>query len=391
MFSRNRCIFVTYILAIMLSFLLSCGTSGISVKELEEPSDYITGLSELQQKALEAEIIVMSRVTQNSVFTEEMGVPEYIIGPGDVLIINHWVPYTITIGTADRPFEEGFKHSAYTVTVRPDGKISYMLGDDILVSGYTAQEVDDILTNELKKYIKHPRLEVVVKEYKSKSALLFGQINILQVGTSGPGKYNLTGKTTILDLIVRAGGAISGQNTGNADLKRVEMVRKGKRYTLNLYNAMFRGDMSQNIIIDDGDVVTVPELPTFGESVYVVGEVNSQGIYRLKDADNVLAAVAIAGGTTSVAVDSDLKIIREYKERKGKPIILSVNLDEILKKGDLPQNITLQNGDVVYVPRTKIGDINEFIRNTTPLLDYLLYPGSYRDTYWKDPANKLRF
>ena len=45
---------------------------------------------------------------------------------------------------------------------------------------------------------------------------------------------------------------------------------------------------------------------------------------------------------------------------------------------------------VVYVPRTAIGDINEFIVNTTPLLDYLLYPDTYRDAYF-NPDSHLRF
>jgi len=51
-------------------------------------------------------------------------------------------------------------------------------------------------------------------------------------------------------------------------------------------------------------------------------------------------------------------------------------------QGELAQNIPLKNGDVVYVPRSTIGDIKEFIINTTPLLNYLLIPGDYRDAYF---------
>ena len=120
------------------------------------------------------------------------------------------------------------------------------------------------------------------------------------------------------------------------------------------------------------------------------GEVKSQGIFRLKDAYDLLAAVSKAGGTTRVAVNSDIKIIRGYQKDREKPIILSANLDEILKKGDIAQNVSLKNGDVVYVPRTIIGDINEFIVKTTPLLDYLLYPDKYRDAYFNQDT-MLRF
>jgi len=356
-----------------------------------------TQVSEAERRQMLEEIRAMSTVQENSVFTEKRGIPEYIIGPGDILTINFW---------------EGPKVNTYDAIVRPDGKISYSFVDNLTVIGFTANEVREILISELKRYIRQPRLEVIVKEYKSKSALLFGQINILQQGVSGPGKYPLKGKVSVLDLIVIAGGPTMGRGagvtgmsasnvvatsvgamsipeSGNADLRKVELVRRGRKYTLNLYDAMFRGDVSQNVIVDNGDIVTVPELPTFGERIYVFGEVRTQGIYRLKDASDLLAAVSISGGMTQIAIKSDIKIIREYVERGGKPLIISADMDELLKRGDMSQNVALKNGDVVYVPRRTIGDINEFITNTVPLLDYLFYPGRYRDYYF-DPNSHLR-
>jgi len=307
------------------------------------------------------EISKMSRITRNHVFTEEWGPPEYIIGPSDVLELTFW---------------EVAEPVKYETTVRSDGCISYYFLDDIKVSGLTLRQVDQVLTERLRKYIRNVRIDVAALKYESKSALLFGEINILQVQTeqSGPGRYPLSRKTRILDLIVTAGGT-----TKDSDLKNVELVRGGKRYSLNLYDAMFRGDMTHNVIIDDGDMVTVPELPELGERIYVFGEVNNEGIYPYEETYDLLAAIARAGGCTSIAVEDDIKIIRGYGE--GKPVVLSASLDDILKKGDISQNVHLVDGDVVYVPRTVVGDINEFILNTTPLLDYLLYPARYRDNY----------
>jgi len=380
MIYRIRNIFWAVIAGLFVLSLSACTfeARGIPVKEFERP-EALAKIDAAKQKKMEEAIAIMSQVTENSVFTEKRGIPEYKIGPGDVLSITFW----------DRA-----KSVPYSTAVRPDGKISYSYMDDITVAGRTSHEVDEILTNALKKYIRNPRIDVVVKEYRSKTALLFGQINRLDTSISGigtgPGKYPLMGKTRILDLIVMAGGPITGEEFANADLRRVEVVRKGKSYTVNLYEAMFKGDMSQNIVMDNGDIVTVPELPTYGERVYVFGEVKTQGIYKLKDAHDLLAAVSKAGGTTRVAVDSDIKIIRGYEENRGKSIILAANLNEILKRGDMAQNISLQNGDVVYVPRTPIGDINEFIANTVPLLDYMLYPDKYRDAYF-NPDTMLRF
>lgn len=334
--------FILFVAAVSSFIVLNSSCTfeakGIPVKDYT-PSISVEDLHAKEE--MEKEIRALSRVTENSVFTEKRGIPEYIIGPGDVLTINFWEGTTVT---------------PYIASVRPDGRISYSFVDNILVSGHTAFEVVELLTEALKKYIKEPRLEVYVKEYKSKSALLFGQINVLQQGISGPGKYPLTGKTSILDLIVSAGGPITGRSSGvygtvstamitggqipeaaNADLRNVELVRRGKKYTVNLYNAMFRGDMSHNVILDDGDIITVPELPTFGERVFVFGEVAFQGIYRLKDAHDLLASLSLAGGVTRTAIKQDIKIIREYKERQRKPLILSADLDQILKQEIWPR------------------------------------------------------
>ncbi len=373
-------------LAALLFCVQSCTVEapGISVKTYREPA-VVTDLEERQQKEMVEAIQQMSRSRENSVFTEKYGVPEYLVGPGDVLAINYWAPSR----------DEGFKQTAYTTAVRPDGKISFIFADDIKVSGSTAGEIRNTLTRLAQKYMREPRIEVVVKEYKSKGALLFGQINQISVlqqgGISGPGRYALVGKTRVLDLIVAAGGVVSGKDTGNGDLRQVELVRQGKRYSLNLYNAMFRGDVSDNVVVDDGDTITVPELPTFAERIYVFGQVNSQGIMKLKDSQDLLTAIALSGGTTKVAIKTDVKIIREYKERQGKPIILSANLDQILMQGDLAQNIRLKDGDVIYVPRSVIGDVNEFIDNLTPSLDFLLNrPSTFRTNYILD-QNKLRW
>jgi protein involved in polysaccharide export with SLBB domain len=375
---RYKLRMIAFSTVLVLTFLLGgCVTfekKGIPVKEFEASQETIS--PEVKAKKA-AEIKKLSEVDRNNVFTEASGMPEYIVGPGDVLQITFW---------------DGSKPLAYTTEVRADGKISYSFVDDLYVNGLTVQQVDDALTRAMQKYIRNPRLEIIVKEHRSKTAFLSGQINRFDTGISGmrsgPGRYPLTGKMTVLDLIVGAGGPIAGQVEGNADLTAVELVRKGKIYTLNLYNSMFRGDMSENMILEDRDMVTVPELPIFGERVYVLGEVTVQGIYRLKDAYDLLAALSKAGGPTRIAVKTDVKVIRELQERKGNPIIISANYDEMTKRGDISQNIRLKNGDVVWVPRTVIGDINEFILNTVPLLEYMLYPADYRDAYGQ--PNQMR-
>lgn len=307
----------------------------------------------------DAETLTRIQSAENMSFLNFNGQTEYRVGPGDVLEIISW---------------DGMKPVKQETIVRQNGLISYAFLDDIDVNGKSIRQIDDLVSEKLTRYVKKVRLDITVKTFQSKHVLLFGEINVLPLGKTGPGKYPLRGKTSALDLIVEAGGG-----TANSDLKNVELIRDGQRYSLNLYNAMFKGDTSDNIILDHNDMITVPHLPGLSERIYVFGEVVNEGVYPFSNTMNLLTAIGQAGGCSRTAVRSSIKIIRGYAENK--PIVLGADLDLLLKGGDIRQNIELHDGDVVYVPRTFIGNLNEFILKTTPMLEYIFYPGRIRDTY----------
>jgi len=258
----------------------------------------------------------MSNVRENSVFTEKRGYPEYKIGALDVLEI------TSRIGT---------EHKTDTVVVRSDGTISYAFVDDLPVEGLTLSELDAQLSERLSVFIKNPRIDIVVKEFKSKSALVMGEVGAFRYAhyEKASGRLFLNGKMTLLDLLVMAGGY-----TKDADTKRVKLIRGDTSYPINLYDLIYRGEVDQNVIIDDGDVIDVPELPEYGERVYVLGEVHRQGVYSLKDVPDLLAALSFAGSYTRTAVEENTLIIRGYQPG-AKPIILTADVSAILKKGDI--------------------------------------------------------
>ncbi|MBW1714630.1 MAG: polysaccharide biosynthesis/export family protein [Deltaproteobacteria bacterium] len=358
--------------ALLFFLLLSNGCTprlpGVPVKELRPkilPEEIAS-----RSLAMKEELARMTKITENAVFTEKRGYPEYRIGPLDVLEIT---------------YRAGSEQKTDTVIVRSNGMISYSFVDNIPAAGLTVGELDYRLTKRLSVYMRNPRVDILVKEFNSKTALVLGEVGVLRLPyyEAGSGKVFLKGKTTLLDLLVLAGGY-----TEDADIKKVKLIRADKIYYINLYDIIFRGETWQNVIIDNGDVIDVPELPMFGERVYVLGEVNRQGVYPLKNAPDLMAALAFAGSYTGTAVQENTLIIRGYEPGK-KPLVLTADINAILRKGDVGQNIPLMDGDIVYVPRSTIGDVNEFIINTVPLLEYLLYPGEYRDAYWQ--YQDLRF
>ena len=363
--SMKTLLYMTCLLPVLIfqSCYSSVAVKGTPVKELAPKREDVAARRADREAEKEA-VYKLSSVKENEVFVEIEGVPEYRVGPLDVLEISSHV---------------GDKVTTTTVTVDNRGRISYSFVDDLEVGGLAPSQLDALLTNEIAKYIKNPRIDILVKEFRSKSAMVLGELASLRtnyLSQAASGKINLKGRTTLMDLIAMAGGY-----TVDADIKNVKIVKRGRTYRINLYDIIEKGDDRLNVVINDGDVLEVPELPEYGERVYVMGEVVSQGVYSLKDAQDLLAAIALAGSFTSLAKEENTLIVRAYEPGKN-PLVMMADLKALFRKADIRQNIPLEDGDLVYVPRMLIGDINEWIANTKPLLDMLLYPAEFEEDYF---------
>ena len=298
----------------------------------------------------------------NRVYREISGFPEYIIGPLDVLTIRVW---------------KRNESIDYITAVHPDGKISFLYFEDLKVSGLTPTQADKMLTENMKEYFKKRRIDVIVNEFNSKSISLIGAVNaISDVKSTGPGIYPLKGKTTLLDLLLIAGGHFA-----KSDLSHIELIREGKIYYVNLYKVLTDGDESQNVILENRDKIIVPTRSEFKRNkgnIYVLGAVRSPGIYTFKEDIGIIKALTMAGGYTVHGVINRVKIIRgDIKD----PTILTSNLNKFLKKNDISQNITVKNGDIIYVPTSSLKAASDFFTTISPILHALLYPGLYRDLY----------
>ena len=306
-------------------------------------------------------------VIKNQVFSEEAGFPEYIIGVGDSLEISLW---------------EGIQELKTRVRIKADGTISFTYLKDIHVSGLTPSMLEKLVSEKLKGLVRDPRVDVRVVEYRSKKASIFGEVQPLPRQPTGPGTYMLYGKEYILDFLSRVGGP-----TKSADLKEVEFIRQGRTYKVNLYKALFEADLSQNIVLDHGDVVFIPSTRDVTAKVYIFGEVRKPGVIPFKAKLNILDAVARAGGFTDFAVRNSTKVIRGDITR---PEVLSSDMKKLMEKGDPTQNIILANNDIVFVPRTFIGDLNHFVRQIQPIWTMLFWPAAIRDAYF-EKTTSLRF
>jgi protein involved in polysaccharide export with SLBB domain len=270
---------------------------------------------------------------------------------------------------------EGSTSKKEEIVVRQDGKISFSFVEDLPVSGLTASQLDERLTQKLRRYLRQPRVDVVVKEYNSKNVTLLGAVAYRNSKGTGPGRYRLSGKTTLLEMLTEAGGF-----TENAALQSVNIRRKnGESISLDLFKAIHQGDPGKDFVLDDRDVVFIPTLAKDGNRVYVFGEVEKPGVYSFEGSEMRLAdAISEAGGPTVFASEAETRVVRGDITQ---PEIISANLKRLIERGDQSQNIMIANRDLIYVPRSGFGSVNIFFKRIRPLLELILWPARTVNEY----------
>jgi polysaccharide biosynthesis/export protein len=160
--------------------------------------------------------------------------PDYVIGPDDVLNIYFWRD----------------KDMSGEVVVRPDGKISIPLINDVDVVGLTPDQLRVKLEKAAGKFLEETNATVVVKAINSRKVFITGQV-------AKPGPYPLMGATTVLQAIAMAGGLQE-----YADRERILVLRTVNglqvSYRVNYKNITKQKDLWQNLELKSGDTVVVP-------------------------------------------------------------------------------------------------------------------------------------
>jgi polysaccharide biosynthesis/export protein len=160
--------------------------------------------------------------------------PEYIIGPADVLSVNVWKEPELSV----------------SVPVRPDGKISLPLLNDVQAAGLTPMRLTNLLAGKFKQFVADPRVAVTVTETNSRRIYILGEV-------ARPGAFPLLPRMTVLQALSSAGGF--GQY---ADRKNIYVLRSENGQQTKLpfnYKEVIKGKRAeQNIILQPGDTIVVP-------------------------------------------------------------------------------------------------------------------------------------
>src|SRR5712691_845429 len=253
---------------------------------------------------------------------------EYVIGARDVLKITVW-------GQDDLSKE---------YPVDPDGYVSFPLIGRVKATGLTPTAFAGELRTRLEKdYLVNPQVLVSVREYLSQKVHVSGEAD-------KPGVYYVSGPTTVRDILSRAGG-LSKAAGSQVVLVRAASLREAagkspEAGTLRLNVArVLAGDPAENVQVGDGDTLVVPK----GNTFFVFGEVKKPGAYQLEKETNVLEGITLAGGFTDKASPGRVRVIRSMG---GGQQTISVDMNDVIKRGQREKAIPLLENDVVVVPES---------------------------------------
>jgi len=265
----------------------------------------------------------------------------YRIGPRDVL--------TLTI------YAGGQEQQVTHLTVSSQGMINVPFIGPVRTVGLTIPQLEKLVKEPLAaNFFVNPEINIVISEYHSLQYYISGAIG-------SPGLYEMKSEATLMELIAKAGGVSS--NRGNIayilhqSTNHVESEKENHSLfsdkdplKIDLKKLLDKGDMSQNIVLESGDVVYIPlqaSLDLAESKIYVEGEVKSPGVYEYQEGLTALNACIMAGGFSKFAAPNRTRIIRQNGEDQ---IIIKINLNDV-KKGKI-LDAEIKSGDRIHIPET---------------------------------------
>jgi polysaccharide export outer membrane protein len=318
-----------------LFFLVQILVSGCSTQSLpplpqapsaenEQPR---RGLTEAQLKMLETES------------------GDYRLGAGDQIQL-----YAMDVSEINRKYVIG-----------PDGKITLPWVGVLNLEGLTREEAAGKIEESLKSLYINPKISIIVEEYNNNRIFILGEVR-------KPGQYNFPGRPLLLSALARAEGL-----TDKADMRGCTVLRgQGTVIEIDLYDLLRKGDRTLNIPMLPEDTVYVKASDE--NTFYVLGEVSRPGVFARGQKDDVLRAIALAGGETRDAQLDAVRILR--REKDGPPKMYEVNVAKMMKgeAGNIP---SIESGDVMYVPRKGIASFNYVITQLTPSINTILLGATF--------------
>ena len=285
--------------------------------------------------------------------------PDYLIGPGDELLIRAWGQIEIN----------------YRAIVDRNGNIYLPRVGTVSVAGLRFDQLESTLRGAVGRVFRNFDLSVTMGQLRSIQVFVVGQVR-------RPGVYTVSSLSTLVNALFASGGPLKRGSMRSIQLKRAGQVIT----TFDLYDLLSNGDKSKDRPLQGGDVIYVPPV---GRLVALAGSVNIPGIFELKEHENLGDMLRYAGGATTTASGDHALIERidDHHVRRADEFALSQDgLNHELQDGDVVRflhisprfdgTITLRGN--VAVPGRYPFHAGMRVHDLIPDRDFLITP-----EYWK--------
>jgi polysaccharide biosynthesis/export protein len=293
-------------------------------------------------------------------------VGDYRVGIGDIIGVTVWNHPELTAGGrasatpsagasgAGAAASGGLEIDSGGQRVANDGTIFFPTLGRVQAAGKTTAAIASELIQGLSRNTVNPQLEVHVLQFRSQQLQVTGDLK-------NPGTLPITDTPlTVVDAIARSGGALA-----DADLQRVQLTRDGKTTLLDIYGALNKGEVSQNVVLKNGDILNVPD--NTQSRVFVLGEVMKPQPLLMNNGRLTLAdAISRVTSVDSNSADPrQIYVIRRSLADPAKPSVYRLNMtqvDAIL----LTTQFQLQPLDIVYVGTASSAHFNRVLSQLLP-------------------------
>jgi polysaccharide export outer membrane protein len=233
------------------------------------------------------------------------------------------------VGTGDTLRITVFRNPDLTTEARvtEQGTITFPLIGDVKVTGLTPQQVGASIADKLRtgRFVVNPEVSVAVAQVNSRQVSVLGNVN-------KPGRYPIDAANSKLTDFIAAAGGVAGPGSDTVTVVQTRPDGQSFKTDVDLSRMFSEGNLKANMPLQPGDTIYVHKAPV----VYVYGEVQKAGAYRLEPHMTVMQAIAMGGGLTVRGTERGVRIHR--RDASGN-----------VKKIDVALTDQVQTDDVVFV------------------------------------------
>ncbi|MBN1996278.1 SLBB domain-containing protein [candidate division KSB1 bacterium] len=236
----------------------------------------------------------------------------------------------------------GHQELSRVVSVSSQGTIDFPFFQGLPVDGLTLERLREIIVAQLKRYLEE--YPVVTVSFASNNMI---SVNVMGM-VGNPGIVQIPLQSTLQGALAMAGGVVPGARMDKVRLMRsIDNVINTNHY--NLEQFLIEGDLSQNPVLKEGDVILVIGNTVLG-SVKVLGEVRAPGVFESFVNATVFDMILQAGGTTD---DADMSRVQYITPARKRSFELKLDLEKYVRTTDYSQLPMVKAGDIIFVPKKK--------------------------------------